>query len=57
MVKLLLKAQKYMNAGDALAAIGIEDTRKDKGDTKEYLKGRKREKKDTTITPSIKSTS
>ena len=46
-----------MNAGDALAAIGIEDTRKDKGDTKEYLKGRKREKKDTTITPSIKSTS
>ena len=57
MVEFLLKAQKYINAGDALVVIGIEDTQKDKGDTKEYLKGRRREKKDTTTTPPIKSTS
>lgn len=44
MAELLLKAQKYMNIGDALAAIGVEDTHKDKGDTKEDQKGRERQK-------------
>lgn len=43
---LLLNDQKYMNVEDALAAIRIEDTQKDKGNTKEDQKGRKRERKD-----------
>lgn len=35
-----------MNAKDALAAIKVKGTRKDKGDTKEDQKGKKKDKND-----------
>lgn len=43
---LLLNARKYINVEDALSAIRIEDTWKDKGNTKEDQKGRKRHRED-----------
>ena len=46
MAKMLLKAQKYMNAEDALAAIGEESMPKERESAKEDWRGRKRERKD-----------
>ena len=43
---MLLKAQKYMNAKDALAAIEQGDKRKDKRSIREDLKGKKKERGD-----------
>lgn len=44
MAKMLLKAQKYMNAEDALAAIGQGDEQKERRSTQDKQKGRKRER-------------
>ena len=46
MTKMLLKAQKYMNAEDALVAIGMGDTWKEIRYDQEELKGKKRERRD-----------
>ena len=46
MAEMLLKAQKYMNAEDALAAIGEEDKPKEKEGQREDRRGRKRERGD-----------
>ena len=46
MAEMLLKAQKYMNAEDALAAIGEEDKPKEKEGKREDRRGRKRERGD-----------
>ena len=44
MAKMLLKAQKYMNAEDALAAIvGMEKTKEKKKETEDNQRGRKRD--------------
>jgi len=47
MAKMVLKAQKYMNAEDALAAIKEESMPKERESAKEDRKGRKRERKDS----------
>ena len=44
MVKMLLKAQKYMNFEDALAAIGEEDKPKEKDGRREDRRGCGRER-------------
>ena len=44
MVEMLLKAQKYMNAEDALAAIKEVERPGDKGRKEDDRKGRKRER-------------
>jgi len=44
MTEMLLNAQKYMNAEDALAAIGMGGTRKEKKNIQEDSKGKKRER-------------
>ena len=41
-----MKAQKYMNAKDALAAIGEERTPKEKENVREDQRGHKRERRD-----------
>ena len=46
MAKMLLKAQKYMNAKDVLAAIGEENRPKGKESVREDQKGCKRERND-----------
>ena len=46
MAKMLLKAQKYMNAKVALAAIGEESMPKERESAREDRKGHKREMKD-----------
>ena len=46
MAEILLKAQKYMNAKDALVAIGEESMPKERESAKEDRRGRKRERKD-----------
>nr|XP_023895515.1 uncharacterized protein LOC112007405 [Quercus suber] len=46
MAKILLKAQKYMNAEDALVAIGWENKPKEKEGKREDQKGCKRERRD-----------
>ena len=51
MTELLLKAHKYMNVEDALAAIGVGDTRKDRRNVQEYSKGKKEGKKRLFIQP------
>ena len=44
MAKMLLKAQKYMNAEDALAAIvGMEKTKEKKKEKEDDQRGRKRD--------------
>lgn len=43
MKEMLLKAQKYMNAKDALAVIGMGDTQKEEKNAQEDSKGKKRE--------------
>ena len=44
MAKMLLKAQKYMNAEDALAAIeGVEKPKEKKKDKEDNRKGQKRD--------------
>ena len=44
MVKMLLKAQKYMNAKDALATIeGVEKPKKKKKEKEDDQRGRKRD--------------
>ena len=44
MVELLLKAQKYMNAEDALAAIKDVEKPRDKGKKEDDCKGQKRKR-------------
>lgn len=44
MAKMLLKAQKYMNAEDALSVIGEGDAQKERRRTWDEQKGRKRER-------------
>lgn len=44
--EMLLKAKKYMNAEDALAVIEMGDTRKERRNIQEGLKGKKRERGD-----------
>lgn len=51
MVEMLLKAQKYMNAKDALVAIGEEGTPKEKENVKEDRRGHK--KKGGIIRPTL----
>ena len=46
MVEILLKAQKYMNVEDALAAIKDEEKTNGKGRNEDDCKGRKRERQD-----------
>ena len=46
MAKMLLKAQKYMNAEDALAMIQDEEKTSEKGRKEDYRRGRKRELQD-----------
>ena len=46
MTELLLKAQKYMNAEDALAVIKVGNAWRDRRDVQEDSKGKKRERKD-----------
>ena len=46
MTKTLLKAQKYMNAEDALVAIRMGDTWKERRYDQEDSKGKKRERRD-----------
>ena len=46
MVELLLKAQKYMNAEDALAAIRDGERLRDKGRKKDDRRGQKRDRPD-----------
>ena len=46
MVEMLLKAQKYMNAKDALVAIGEESKSKGKESVREDWRGHKRERND-----------
>ena len=46
MAEMLLKAQKYMNAEDALAAIGEQSRPKGKESVKEDRRARKRERND-----------
>ena len=46
MTKMLLKAQKYMNAEDALVAIGMGDTWKERRCDQEDSKGKKMERRD-----------
>ena len=45
MAEILLKAQKYMNAKDALAIIGEKDKPKEKEGKREDWRGRKRERR------------
>ena len=45
MVEMLLKAQKYMNAKDALVAIGEEGTPKEKENVREDRRGHKKERR------------
>lgn len=44
MAKMLLKTQKYMNAEDALSMIGQGDAQKERKNTPDEQKGRKRER-------------
>ena len=46
MVEMLLKAQKYMNAEDALAAIKDVEKPRDKGRKEDDCKGQKRKRPD-----------
>ena len=46
MVEMLLKAQKYMNAKDALATIQDEEKTNEKGRKEDDSRGRKRELQD-----------
>ena len=46
MAEMLLKAQKYMNAEDTLAAIGEQSRPKGKESVREDQRGRKRERND-----------
>ena len=46
MVEILLKAQKYMNVEDALAAIKDEEKTNGKGRNEDDHRGRKRERQD-----------
>ena len=46
MVEMLLKAQKYMNAKDALAVINDEEKTNEKGRKEDDCRGRKRERQD-----------
>ena len=46
MTEMLLKDQKYMNVEDALPAIGVGNTRKKRRNVQEYLKGKKRDRRD-----------
>ena len=46
MINMLLKAQKYINAKDAQAAIGEESTPKEKENAREDQRGCKRERRD-----------
>ena len=46
MVEILLKAQKYMNVEDALAAIKDEEKTNGKGRNEDDCRGRKRERQD-----------
>nr|XP_023889935.1 uncharacterized protein LOC112001991 [Quercus suber] len=54
MAKMLLKAQKYMNAKDALAAIRDEDKPGDKGRKEDDRRGQKRDRPDRQINDGIK---
>ena len=45
-VEMLLKAQKYMNAEDALVAIAMGDMRKERRNVQEDSKGKKRKRRD-----------
>lgn len=51
MIKMLLKAQKYMNAEDALATIGMGDTQKERRYILEDSKGKKEGKKRLFVQP------
>ena len=46
MINMLLKAQKYIDAKDAQAAIGEKSTPKEKENAREDRRGRKREMRD-----------
>ena len=46
MAEMLLKAQKYMNAEDAMAAIRDDEKSRDKGRKKDEHRGQKRERPD-----------
>lgn len=46
MIELLLKAQKYMNAEDALTAIKVKEPQKGRIGAQDDPKGKKRERKD-----------
>lgn len=46
MMDLLIKAKKYTNAEDALAAIKVGEPRTSKPSSQDNLKGQKRERKD-----------
>ena len=46
MAEMLLKAQKYMNAVDALAVIKDEEKTNEKGKKEDDRRGRKRERQD-----------
>ena len=46
MVKMLLKALKYMNIEDALVAIGDKDKPTEREEKREDRKGRKRDRGD-----------
>ena len=50
MVEMLLKAQKYMNADDAIAAIRDDEKPRDKGRKDDKCRGQKRERPDRRIT-------
>ena len=50
MVEMLLKAQKYMNAEDAVAAIRNDEKPGDKGRKDDECRGQKRERPDCRIT-------
>ena len=49
LVEMLLKAQKYMNVEDALAAIKDAEKPRDKGRKEDDRKGQKRERLDCRI--------
>ena len=50
MAEMLLKAQKYMNAEDAVAAIRDDDKLGDKGRKDDERRGQKRERPDHRVT-------